>query len=98
MPQGNKRKHAQAPGKKSSKHVHQKKGTGGGVQKKGRFIAPKKANVVKLAKLRKNLERAIGSNIEKEVVAMAASREPRPLTVVSRPTPDLKGKTIFKKK
>ena len=35
MPQGKKRKHAQAPGKKSSKHVHQKKGTGGGVQKKG---------------------------------------------------------------
>ncbi|XP_038057939.1 UPF0390 protein zgc136864-like [Patiria miniata] len=96
MPQGKRKIKGGVPGKKSAKHSHQKKAAG--VKKGGRYIAPKKAKEVKMSKLKKNLQKTIGSNIEKEVVAMAASREARPMTVVSHPSPDLEGKKSSKKK
>ncbi|XP_022102170.1 leydig cell tumor 10 kDa protein homolog [Acanthaster planci] len=96
MPQGKKKMKIQVLGRKSAKHSHMKKKAT--AVKKGRYIAPKKAKEVKMSKLKKNLQKAIDSNNEKEVVAMAAAREPRPMKVLNLPSPDLGGKKSTKKK
>ncbi|XP_033119353.1 UPF0390 protein zgc136864-like [Anneissia japonica] len=82
MAQGRKKNNVQVPGKKSknklSKH-QQKKALG--MKKGARQIAPKKARKIEEIKLQKNLTKAIGCNIEKEITAKASMNEAKPFKV-----------------
>ncbi|XP_072033932.1 UPF0390 protein zgc136864-like [Amphiura filiformis] len=96
--QGKVKTKVQVPGNKGrnkQRHVHQKKSMS---KKKGRVIAPKKAKHLQMAKLKKNMEKAIGSNIEQEILSKAAAQEPRSMTVVTNPSPKVSQKKKNKKK
>nr|XP_002735270.2 PREDICTED: leydig cell tumor 10 kDa protein homolog [Saccoglossus kowalevskii] len=77
------KKKVQLPGKagrNKQKHAHQKKALA--PRKGGRVIKPKKAKNIEVAKLKKNIEKAIGSNIEAEIGARASSAEPKSFNIV----------------
>lgn len=94
MAQGKLRKKMSLPGgvksKMKSQHQQRRKAATG-LKKGARFIAPKKTHKLQAAKLKKNLQKTINSNIEKEVAARAASQEGKRLNIVGVPKGNLSG-------
>ncbi|XP_032232122.2 leydig cell tumor 10 kDa protein homolog [Nematostella vectensis] len=83
---------AQNQVKKKSKSVKATHKKPAGPKKGGRIIAPKKSRHIKAAKLKKNFEKAIKTNIEQELAGQATSKESKPFTFVQTPTTGTSGK------
>ncbi|XP_078090780.1 leydig cell tumor 10 kDa protein homolog [Mustelus asterias] len=76
---------AAGPRGKKAKQKQSRGGGGRGPRKGGRTIAPKKTQVVRQQKLKKNLEVAIRNKIEHDVTMKASANMPKKLNIVKVP-------------
>ncbi|XP_064613417.1 leydig cell tumor 10 kDa protein homolog [Liolophura sinensis] len=80
MAQGKLKTNVKVPVHGKPKHKDRNKNKG--PKRGGRIIAPKKAKLVQVAKLKKGLENTIRASIEQDASARASAMEPRSLHLV----------------